>query len=384
MFQQLKAQTGFIGLLLILFASLVNAQETDQKRAVFDTKTPCYDSVFNVLLAKYRSTSQAPGSLIGYKKNNESPWINAVGLSDKKIAAAIDSNTLFRCGSITKVFTAVIVLQLVQEGKLHLNDTVTKILPELQHKIKGSEYITITQLLNHTSGLSHPTADGFFYRLKLAICPKSMSALTYKDRLKKYVYRHPLRLIPGTSSYYSNAGYWILGLMIEKLNQKTVDQVFQERIFDPIGLQESYLTRPINASTSCGYNFIGNRMVDVSKWDNAECEGDPSAGLLSSANDLLLFSEALFGGKLITEALLNEMLTFDQPSFAPKSEFGLGIEMYNTSQLKGFGKNGTSLGFDANLIYFPDYKSSLVIFSNYGGGNDKSIIDEFIINGCDN
>lgn len=111
-------------------------------------------------------------------------------------------------------------------------------------------------------------------------------------------------------------------------------------------------------------------------WDRADSDGDPAAGLVSNAHDLLVFGEALFTGNLVSDsslALMKETTSF--PSCNGDCGYGLGIESWQTAEHSGYGKNGSSLGVDANLIFFPDQSTTIVIFSNYGGGNNKDVID---------
>jgi len=117
----------------------------------------------------------------------------------------------------------------------------------------------------------------------------------------------------------------------------------------------------------------------VTIWDRADSDGDPSAGVISDARDLLLFGEALFTGHLVSDTSLALMKTTTSfPSCGGDCGYGLGIESWHTGQNSGFGKNGSSIGVDANLIYFPEQQKTIVIFSNFGGGNDKSIIDTLL------
>ncbi len=121
-------------------------------------------------------------------------------------------------------------------------------------------------------------------------------------------------------------------------------------------------------------------MVDVTKWDKADSDGDPAAGLISTAIDLLLFGEALFTDQLLAKSSLQLMTRIGQfPVCAPHCDYGLGIEAWHTNSFQGYGKNGSSIGVDANLICFPEQKKTVVIFTNLGKSSDKWFIDNLVI-----
>lgn len=323
----------------------------------------------------------SPGGVLGVYKN-ENTWVGSFGFQDLKREITFQNTTQFRCGSITKVFIAVIALQLVEEGKLSLTAPITNYIPILSHQIPNANQITIRNLLEHSSGLGHPTEDLLKYRLRLALFPISMGKLDYRKRLEKYVYNHELKNTPGKEIYYSNAGYWVLSLILEHCSQQSIEDLIINRICIPLRLSSTYLSRKNDDSISKGYNYLwGGKLRTVSKWDRADNDGDPAAGLVSNVPDLLLFSESLFGGKLISDSSLNEMIYTNQfPPCKPACGYGLGIETWQISQYSGYGKNGSSIGVDANFIYFPEQKTSIVLFFNYGGGNKKDLINSILQN----
>ena len=372
-------------IILVSLASLFNACSTEEIPAPATTTCgtdytthPQHAAYMDALL-DYTSHSSAPGSVIGVKKDLLPEWVGAQGISNLEHGTPMEVCTPFRTGSVTKIFTAVIIMQLIDEHHLDLTTTVAEILPEVKGNIPDAELMTIEQLLNHTSGLGQPTDDDVSYQLTVINNPEYIGSLDARERLEQYIYGKSLKHTPGEDSYYSNAGYWILQWIIEKITVKSLQQNIEERITDPVGMDHTYLEKRTNSEVSRGYNFSGSLMKDVTIWDRADSDGDPSAGVISDARDLLLFGEALFTGHLVSDTSLALMKTTTSfPSCGGDCGYGLGIESWHTGQNSGFGKNGSSIGVDANLIYFPEQQKTIVIFSNFGGGNDKSIIDTLL------
>lgn len=334
------------------------------------------NTAYSNALTQYASGTAAPGSIIGIKKIGEPMWIGAKGYSNLEHRTKMATCTPFRSGSISKLLTAVMIMQFVESGALTLDQTIAQVLPEIGERISKSNQITVKQLLNHTSGLGHPTDDDLNYQLTLINNPQYIASLNYKQRLERYIYDRPLRHEPGTDSYYSNAGYWVLGLMIEKLAGRSIEEHLHVSITQPLGLSNTYLERRQDKNVSRGYNFSGDILQDVTKWDSADSDGDPAGGVISTAEDLLKFSEALFTYQILQAPTLNLMVqTTSFPSCNGDCGYGLGIESWYTENNFGYGKNGFSMGVDANIIFFPNKNTSIVIFSNFGGGNSKEVID---------
>lgn len=338
-----------------------------------------HHAAYSDALAEYVSHSSAPGSVIGVKRDQYPEWIGAEGISNLEHNTPMEVCTPFRTGSVTKMFTAVIVMQLYDEHQLDLSATVAELLPAVKGHIPEVETMTVEHLLNHTSGLRQPTDDDVSYQLTVINNPAYIGSLDARERLEKYIYGKSLMNVPGQGSYYSNAGYWLLQWIIEDLTGKSLQQNIQERIVSTLGLEHTYLEKRAEAGVSRGYNFSGQPLKDVTIWDMADSDGDPAAGVISTARDLLLFGEALFTGQLVSDTSLARMKVITSfPSCGGDCGFGLGFETWETGQHSGYGKNGSSLGVDANLIYFPEEETTVVIFSNFGGGNDKSVIDTIL------
>lgn len=338
------------------------------------TNHPLYEP-YSKLLDMYQQGTLAPGSIMGVKQAGNDPWIGARGYSNLEHQKAMTVCTPFRTGSVTKMYTAAVVLKLAEKGVIGLDDNVSTYLPGLKSKISQADEMSIRQLLNHTSGLSHPTDDNLEYQLGLIHNAEYFARLTSRQRLMRYIYHKPLKHTPGSRTHYSNAGYWLLAWVVESATGRSFTESLEEHILSPLGLNETYLSRKENKNVARGYNSSGSHLQDVTRWDAADSDGDPAAGIISSAADLLLFGEALFSGKLLNSASLASMITIFEDPQCKDCGYGLGMEKWNLGSYTGFGMNGSSLGVDANLLYFPEQKTTLVLFSNYGGGNRKEVLE---------
>ena len=330
------------------------------------------------LLQAYQKQTMAPGSVAGIKQVGKPAWVGATGYGNLAHQSPMDVCTPFRTGSVTKMFTATLVLALAETGELGLDDKVTAYLPALHGQIPEANEITIRQLLNHTSGLSHPTDDDLEYQLGLINNADYFGRLSSRERLRRFIYDQPLKHTPGATTYYSNAGYWLLEWVVETATGLSFADCLQERLLTPLGLTETYLTKRENSRVVRGYNSSGRLLQDVTRWDSADSDGDPAAGIISTAADLLTFGEALFSGVLLGEQSLEAMTDIFVDPKCHDCGYGLGIETWKIGSFMGYGMNGSSLGVDANLIYFPEQQTTVVLFSNYGGGNRKDVLEQFL------
>lgn len=322
----------FIGLFLTLFsAPLLFSQALNFSRL---------DSLFNILQAN----NQAMGS-IAISKDNKIVYRRAIGYSfintTEKIPAT--TNTRYRIGSITKLFTSVLIFKLIEKGKLSLNVTLDKFFPE----IPGSRQITIKMLLQHRSGLADYVNDPLDTASSWLFNPQTSKAIL--DVIEK---SNP-HFEPGIKIRYCNSGYFLLAKIIERIEHKPYNEVLREKILKVLRLQ--------NTST----DSLADPQVDAlsfyfdGEWkENADFYFNNLIGvgnILSSPSDLTKLLNALFSGKLIDGQSLDSMMTF--PDTIHQFEYGTGIIKFpyrkdNISKA-GYGHNGGTFGTTSIAVYFP-------------------------------
>lgn len=333
-------------------------------------------------LQQYRRNTGSPGSLLLIQKPGEARWVGTVGQANLEHQTDIQVCSPFRVGSITKMFTAVAVLKLQERGQLRLDDKLAQLLPQTAGRIPQAEGITVRQLLNHTSGIVDPPNESIQYQLSIVDNAQERFKMTTEQLLSRYVYGKPLHFLPGSGWRYSNTNYWLLGQIIERKTGKQLHDVFSEWIFRPLNLTDTYLEVRDDRNVVRGYaDLYGNgRLFDVSHLDRADSDGEADGGIISTATDLARFMEGLFGGKLLSEASLNQMMTPVRLPTCPNGdcEYGLGLETWATELGTAYGHNGGSVGFEANALYFPHNKGVFVIYKNNGNGSDKSLMNRLM------
>lgn len=332
-------------------------------------------------LDDYVKSNRLPGAVLLLKKPNEPVWAGAKGYSNLEHQTPMQINTPVRAGSISKTFVATLVMILKEQGKLELDDTLADLLPKVRGKIPQADQITLRHLLSHTSGLFDPVNDDIHYQLNMVNNPARRTAMSADEVLQRYVYGRPLAFNPGERYSYSNTNYLLLGQIIEKTENKTLQAVLDERINKPLGLKSTFIDKRKDHNVARGYaDFYANgNLMDVTALDRADGDG-AYGGLISTASDLFRFSDALFGGKLVSTATLKEMMA-PFPVRQGKSIYGLAIDQWPSTTLgTGYGHNGSLLGAEANVFYFPDQQATFVILTNYGSGSRKDFLEEALLN----
>ena len=299
------------------------------------------DEFFNRLAEK----NKAMGSLTVTKEGNifysRAIGYSQINSSEKKPASQA---TRYRVGSITKMFTAARIFQLVEENKLKLSDTLDKFFPQ----IPNAQKITLAQMLGHRSGIFNVTENPDFRSLK--------TQAKTRDEMVALIAKSKPAFEPGEKAQYSNSNYVLLGYIVEKAGGKSYEEALKQRITSKIGLRDTYLgTGYSDAGKNEGlsYNFIG----DWKQESETHLSIPAGAGaIISTPNDLTKFIQALFDGKIVSQESLEQM--------KPKDQFGLGINSYPIGGKTFYGHGGGIDGFRSLLVYLPEEKLSLAYTSN--------------------
>lgn len=302
------------------------------------------DQLFDRLAEK----NKAMGSLT-IAKDGKVIYTRAIGYNEingtekKRLTAA----SRFRIGSITKMFTAAMILQLVNEGKLKLTDTLDKFLPQVPNARK----ITIEQILSHRSGIPNVKREKNFQGNVNA------TPMTKNEHLALIVKATP-DFEPGTKNLYSNSGYFILGLIIEKLTGKSYEEALTERITSKIGLANTYLATgniDVSKNEALTYMNFGDGWKPVPETHPSMLF---SAGaIVSTPNDLAKFIQALFDGKILSPESLNRMKTQTDGE-------GFGMVSFPFAGRNFYGHTGGADNYGAWLMYQPEERLAISYTTN--------------------
>lgn len=272
------------------------------------------------------------------------------GFADRQATLAITPETRFRIASLNKMFTAVAVLQLVREGKLSLNDSIRRHLPDYPDPAIA-ESITIRQLLNHTSGLGDIFGDDF--------SSYSQRLKTHSDYIAHFGKRAPEHA-PGAQDGYSNYGYVVLGAIIEAVSGESYYDYIQKHIYAPAGMTSTG-SEPESSP-------VAGRVVPYTKVDgrwqvesvSLPWRGTAAGGGYSTIGDLQQFGDALLRGELVSTALLDQATSAQNH----KQWYGYGFMVSGNGAARQFGHEGGALGANAAFVVIPSRQYVVIGLSN--------------------
>lgn len=302
------------------------------------------DQYFNLL----ESNNQFMGS-VAVAQNGTILYAKTIGFADVENKIKADKHTKYRIGSISKTFTAVLVFKAVEEKKLTLRQTIRSFFPEL----KDGDKITIKHLLSHQSGLKNFTQNEDY--LSWNTQPKT------EQEMRALIAGAGSDFEPGSQVAYSNSNFVLLTYILEKVFQKPYSELLTTFITQPLGLKNTYLGGTIHPENNeCkSYNFIENWSL-ASETDISIPLG--AGGIVATPADLVRFSEALFGGKLLQKESL-ELMTTDN----------IGLFKMPFYDKSGYGHTGGIDGFSSVFAYFPDDKVAYALTSNGSNYNNNDI-----------
>jgi CubicO group peptidase (beta-lactamase class C family) len=272
----------------------------------------------------------------------------AWGLANRESGAPATLDTRFRLGSMNKMFTAVATLQLVEAGKLALDDPIGKILPDYPNKDVASK-VTVRHLLTHTGG----TGDIFgpdFEKNRLTL-------RQHGDYLKLYGSRG-LTHEPGAEFRYSNYGFVLLGALIEKVTGMSYYDYVRSHIFQPAGMAFTDSLTEADAVPNRSVGYMKGKGGWVPNTDTLPWRGTAAGGGYSTAGDLLRFAEALESGKLISKASLAAATT------PYKEDYGFGFGIEGEGPLRSYGHSGGAPGMNGDLRIYPQLGTVVICLSN--------------------
>ena len=329
------------------------------------------DQIDDYLVAQMQRL-HIPGASLAIVRDGRTIKAQGYGFANLELKAAATKDTVYEIGSNTKQFTAAAIMMLVEQGKVRLEDPITKYFPEAP---QGWRNITIRHLLTHTSGIQNHVAVPHWldvFRTDLAF-----ETTPTRDELLKMFFRLPLEFQPGESWAYDNTGYYLLGFVIQKASSQSYWQFLDDRIFKPLGMTATRNTdpQPIVPNRASGY-----------EWKNDHFENRPvllptiafSAGsLLSTVEDMAKWDASLNTEKLLKKSSLDQMWTAAMTRDGKDAPFNYGfgwfIDSYHGHHL--VQHSGGTPGFSSVIYRFLDDKLTIIVLTNH---SDR-IIDQLAI-----
>jgi len=288
-------------------------------------------------------------------KGDKIVYSNQTGFADVENNKKATADTKYRIGSISKSFTATMIMKAIEEGKLNLDTKLNHFFPQ----IKNSSQININHLLTHQSGLYNFTNDSLYTTYYTT--PKSQEEMLELTAKYSPVFK------PGEKHEYSNTNYLLLSYILEKIYNKPYKRLLEEKITLPLHLKNTFFGGAIHSDKKEAYSYIKNG----EKWEKTP-ETDPSipmgaGAIVSTPQDLLAFANALFNKKIISAKSLDVMIN-------GQSVYKKGFFLMPFGIKKGFGHTGGIDGFTSVFVYFPHDNIGAAITSNGSNMNNNEIL----------
>lgn len=349
-----------VGLATLTGLSSANAQRSTITRDEF---RPRADS----LVFTYLAESRAPSAAFAVIRGNDTLAYGAHGLANVEAWRAPTATTIYEIGSITKQFTSAAIMTLVEQGRVKLDDDLSKFVP--QFPLQGKK-VSIRQLLNHTSGIHSYTSSKEW--------EKTWSEELSPDAIIKFVAADTFDFAPGTAYRYNNTGYVLLGMVIEKASGQRYANYLDAQFFKPLGLrQTSYCpSKTSDPAFALGYSKARGASVRAKF---LHLSHPFSAGALcSTVGDLVKWQRALDGGKVVSPASYALMSTADTLNSGRRINYGFGLSPGVFNGHKTVSHTGGIHGFATAATYVPDDSLSIVVFTNFDGESPNRLVQNLL------
>lgn len=332
----------FAPLLLLVFGVCFAQKPTKSKHKELDT-----------YLEKLQSEHKIMGDFAVFK-DSTILYHNAVGFANPSNRSEIEKETTFRIGSISKMFTATLILKAQEEGLLSVNNKLDKFLPTVQN----SNTITLKNLLNHTSGITDFTRD----KKNFPLFYKKIS----KEVLLNKIVADGVNFKPDEKYEYSNTNYVLLTFILEKVYKQTYQQILSKKIIEPLGLKHTYYDDKDKAlkNEASSFRYIENWLRQPSTTISIS---QGAGGIASNAADLITFINALFKDKVINKKSFELMKPIAK-------NYGLGLMKYPLGKEIGYGHSGKIDGFKSHLIFIPEKNITICTLFNYLNMDDNEVL----------
>lgn len=318
--------------------------------------TDALDSIVKEALSKETMI----GATVAIRYGDDMLFARGYGMADLEQHVPVTTSTVFKIGSVTKQFTAAIVLSLVEEGEIALQDELGRFLPTFP---THGETVTVHQLLNHTSGIpSYTGQEGFWSR----VAPLELSDEDVVGTVRGMPFDFPA----GTEYRYNNTAYFMLGMIIEAVTGRTFREELRDRLLDPLGLEDTYYCEDatIIPHRARGYD-VDEEGVRNTTFISMETPGAAGA-ICATALDLIRWNQALHGGEVLGDASYELMTTAGVLPGGEALSYGYGLGISERSGHRVISHGGGINGFNTMLAFYPgdDLTVAVIVNTREGAG----------------
>jgi CubicO group peptidase (beta-lactamase class C family) len=307
-------------------------------------------TAFDFVIEKKIEAVPLAGLTLAIRWGENPAYIKGYGYADLATAIPAAADTVYQIASLTKQFTAAAIMQLVEQGRIGLDDPLSRFYPQAPETWQG---VTVHQLLSHTSGIPDvgeraPEEGG----------RASVSSPSSVGELIEALRDDELWFEPGTQFKYGNSGYRLLAGIIEEVTGNRAEAYFQAHLLEPLGLESTFACYTNYELMAQGYQIVDGSLQPILFHDPAQAVG--SSGLCSTAEDLVAWQQALSGGRVVRPESYQKMITPTELAGVGQVPYGYGLGVG-----QGVVAHGGSLpGFRAWMVYYPEEDLALVILSN--------------------
>ena len=295
------------------------------------------------------------GFAIGVKRGADLLLTKGYGSANLEQGVAANAETVYRIGSLTKQFTATAIMQLVESGRVGLNESITAYLPN--YDLQGHD-VRVHHLLTHTSGILSYTALGDEFWLEASVHDLSHA------EMRALFESEPFDFEPGAEYRYNNSAYYLLGIIIEVVSGRSYDDYLDENILSPLGLTRSSYCheQDIVPGRAQGYEQLNGALVN----DGPISMNTPGAAgaLCSTVPDLLAWTAALRSGRIVSEESYRAMTTSARLNDGSAAGYGFGLGVRPLATHARVRHTGGIKGFSTVMAHYPDADLDIVILSN--------------------
>ena len=347
--------------LMLIFLLLAIAGIANPQIAVDDAVSAKVDDVVRAQLRKQK----IPGIGLGVMRDGKIIKATGYGLANVELNVSVKPESIFQTGSVGKQFTATAVMMLVEEGKLGLDDKITKYFPEAPAAWKA---VTVRHLLTHTSGIADYGGEESTMGKGVINFRQDYT----EDDLVPIFSAMPMDFQPGEKWKYSNTGYVILGVLIHRVTGKFYGDFLQERIFHPLGMTSTRIISEVDIipGRTTGYRLLKGELKNQ-EWVSPSLNTTADGALYTNVYDLAKWDAALYTEKLLKKASFDQMWTPVKLNNGTNYNYGFGWGVQEANGHRLLAHDGAWQGFTMNISRYVDDRLTIVVFTNLDENNSR-------------